>query len=165
MQGLKLIEITKMAMAGLEQISETSAGIRPLPDKWSNKEVLGHLIDSAVVNYSRFVEAEVNMDLVFSTYDQEKWVIRRNYADVKWSEIIKIWFDINSHLAGLIGNIPSGVKTTRHEVHNFDRVAWKTVPQDQPITLDYFIWDYIGHLEHHISQILPDYKPEVIGTY
>jgi hypothetical protein len=44
-------------------------------------------------------------------------------------------------------------------------MAWKTVPKSQPISLDYLIKDYIGHLEHHVRQILPDYTPVMIGTY
>jgi hypothetical protein len=27
------------------------------------------------------------------------------------------------------------------------------VPADQPVTLDYFVRDYIAHLEHHLAQI------------
>ncbi len=36
---------------------------------------------------------------------------------------------------------------------NLDRVAWQTVSQDDPVTLEYFIRDYIGHMKHHLRQI------------
>ena len=37
--------------------------------------------------------------------------------------------------------------------HNFDRIAYRPVPADQPSTLEYFMDDYVLHLEHHIRQI------------
>jgi hypothetical protein len=37
--------------------------------------------------------------------------------------------------------------------HNLNEIGWQTVPPDQPATLDYFVRDYIAHLEHHLSQI------------
>jgi hypothetical protein len=39
-------------------------------------------------------------------------------------------------------------------VHNLDEIAWKTVPAQEPATLDYFMRDYVGHLKHHVRQIL-----------
>jgi hypothetical protein len=34
-------------------------------------------------------------------------------------------------------------------------LARKTVPRTEPATLDYFMTDYVGHLEHHLQQVLP----------
>jgi hypothetical protein len=28
------------------------------------------------------------------------------------------------------------------------------MPRDRPVTLDYFMDDYVGHLKHHLRQIL-----------
>src|SRR5262249_26546499 len=43
------------------------------PGKWSRKQVLGHLIDSASNNHRRFVEAQRRADLDFEGYDQDAW--------------------------------------------------------------------------------------------
>jgi len=32
-------------------------------------------------------------------------------------------------------------------------LAWKPVSRDTPVTLDYFMEDYVGHLKHHLNQI------------
>ena len=42
----------------LTQISETEFAAKPLPHKWSKKEILGHLIDSAQNNIRRFVVSQ-----------------------------------------------------------------------------------------------------------
>ena len=33
-------------------------------------------------------------------------------------------------------------------------IAFRAVPENQPATLDYFMRDYVDHLEHHLKQIL-----------
>jgi hypothetical protein len=38
--------------------------------------------------------------------------------------------------------------------HNLDQIAWKPVPRDRPATLLYFMDDYVGHLKHHLRQVL-----------
>jgi hypothetical protein len=32
---------------------------------------------------------------------------------------------------------------------------WNPVSRDAPVTLDYFMEDYVGHLKHHLNQIFP----------
>jgi hypothetical protein len=49
----------------LTAISDEKAALRPAPGKWSPKEVIGHLIDSASNNHGRFVRAQTTDDLVF----------------------------------------------------------------------------------------------------
>jgi len=38
--------------------------------------------------------------------------------------------------------------------HNLDELAWKAVQRTEPTTLDYFMRDYVAHLEHHLRQAL-----------
>jgi hypothetical protein len=42
----------------LRAISDAVAGARPAPGKWSVKEIVGHLIDSAANNHQRFVRGQ-----------------------------------------------------------------------------------------------------------
>ena len=43
--------------ARLLALTPDQAAARPGPDKWSPKEIIGHLIDSASNNHGRFVRA------------------------------------------------------------------------------------------------------------
>ena len=45
------------AEPALRTIPDAAAGIPLAPGKWSPKEVIGHLIDSASVNHERFLRA------------------------------------------------------------------------------------------------------------
>ena len=51
------------AAARLRGVTEADAAKRPAPGKWSAKEVIGHLIDSAAHNHQRFVRARWQDDL------------------------------------------------------------------------------------------------------
>ena len=42
----------------LTEIGERKMSIKPLPNKWSKKEIIGHLIDSATNNHQRFVRGQ-----------------------------------------------------------------------------------------------------------
>jgi hypothetical protein len=46
-------------------------------------------------------------------------------------------------------------KWSRKEiVGHLHEVAFRTIPSDEPTTLEYFVRDYVAHLEHHLAQIL-----------
>jgi hypothetical protein len=136
-------------------LSEAEASRQPAPGKWSPKEVIGHLIDSASNNHQRFVRAGFTEDLVFPGYQQEKWVEVQRYGDAPWAEIVGLWSGFNRHLARVIEATPVAVRQKLRVRHNLHELAWKAVPQDQPATLEYFMRDYVGHLRHHVAQIFP----------
>ena len=58
------------AAARLVDCADEEAGRAPAPGKWSKKEVIGHLIDSAANNHVRFVRAQATDDLTFDGYDR-----------------------------------------------------------------------------------------------
>lgn len=72
------------AEEALLKISEAESESRLGPGQWSAKEVLGHLIDSAANNHRRFVKAQWQEDLVFSGYDQERWVAVQGFGVQFW---------------------------------------------------------------------------------
>ena len=163
--GDLLKEIIVSVKSNLEKISDEDAAVRPSENKWSKKEILGHLIDSVANNHQRFVRANFKNDLIFNGYEQEKWVHLQGYLQADWNEMINLWYYFNLQLANVIDRIPAEIKHKRHLKHNLNKIAWKTIPADQAASLDYFIKDYIGHLENHLVQIFPDYQPRIIGNY
>ena len=127
---------------------------RPAPDQWSPAEVVGHLIDSASNNHQRFVRAPDKNDLVFDGYAQDEWVARQRYQEAPWEELVLLWQLYNRQLARVMSATPRDVREKVHVRHNLHRVAWRTVPENRSTTLDYFMHDYVDHLEHHLAQVL-----------
>lgn len=121
--------------------------------KWSVKEIVGHLIDSASNNHQRFIRAQFKDDLIFDGYDQNKWVAVQNYYSADWNLLIDCWMNFNLVIINSVINIPNEIMSAERNVHNLDSIAWKQVPVNESVTLDYFIKDYYGHMHHHINQI------------
>jgi hypothetical protein len=76
------------------------------PDKWSKKEILGHLIDSAANNHHRFVRGGCNAAEDFPAYNQNDWVRIQKYNESEWTDLITLWSAYNLHLCDIIDRLP-----------------------------------------------------------
>jgi hypothetical protein len=145
----------------LRKLPASGAGPRAATGKWSPGEILGHLIDSASHNHDRFVRAVWQEDLVFPGYAQDVWVDVQRYHEAPWRELVDLWAAFNRQLARVMAGIPAEVRERPRAVHNLDEIAWRHFPRTSPATLDYFMADYVAHLEHHLAQLLgPDWERE-----
>jgi hypothetical protein len=152
----ELRAIVTQATPALLALSDDRTAERPAPAKWSPREVIGHLIDSASNNHQRFVRARFQNDLVLVGYDQDAWVTLQKYQDEPWADLVTLWRAFNVHLAHVMASIPASVRQREHGRHNLHEINWKPVPADKPATLDDLMADYVGHLKHHLRQILGD---------
>jgi hypothetical protein len=89
------------AIEGFLKIDQASMdwGTKPSVNKWSKKEIIGHLIDSAQVNLQRFVRCtyEENFKLI---YAQDEWVAAAHYQDAEVKEILDLWILLNWQIIG-----------------------------------------------------------------
>ena len=136
----------------LGAVPESEAARRPAPGKWSRKEILGHLVDSASNNHQRFVRARFQDDLVFAGYEQDDWVTAEGWQERPWREILELWRLYNLHLAHVIACTPAELAQRAQTRHNLHLRAWKPIAEGAPATLAWFMDDYVGHLEHHLAQ-------------
>lgn len=148
-----LCERVERAARVLRALPEDQAALRPAPGKWSRKEILGHLVDSASNNHQRFVRARFQDELVFPGYEQDEWVAAQRWQERPWSEIVELWRLLNLHLAHVIGTTPRELAERVHTRHNLHLRAWKKIAEGAPATLAWFMEDYVGHLEHHLDQV------------
>lgn len=141
------------AVPRLQQISESDSQIPRAEDAWSLKQILGHLIDSAANNHARFVLAQLKDDLVFPGYDQDGWVRVNHYRDAPWPQLIELWRAYNLHLLHVMSHADKEKLNTPCTLHTLQEIAFKTVPQSEPVILEYLMKDYVDHLKHHLNQI------------
>ena len=139
-----LREVIKSQMESLLAISEDEAAHITQPDKWSKKEILGHLIDSAANNQMKFVKLLEESEAAIIGYKQDNWVQTQKYQEANWQELLTLWAAYNSHLAHIIEHTPE--EALRHKL---------TVNFSGPFTLEFIMKDYVEHLKHHLLQILP----------
>src|SRR5882672_3541122 len=89
----------------ISAISEQTFSAKPSPNKWSKKEELGHLIDSAHNNLRRFIvgQYETNPKIV---YDQNFWVPAANYQHQTSADLIMLWKLLNRQVFEVLKAMP-----------------------------------------------------------
>src|SRR5713226_3027185 len=76
----ELERILETAGRRMLELDDRAAGAPTAPGKWSRKEIIGHLIDSAANNHQRFVRLQLETEVVMPGYHQSGWVRTQNYA-------------------------------------------------------------------------------------
>lgn len=145
----KIFEIEKQLTA----IDKDLAKTKPKPDKWCINEILGHLIDSAINNHRRFILMQIQDDLVFEGYEQDKWVELQNYIIKDLKTLIETWEILNLNIISSLMEVNPSLWKKEYKVHSFDEILWKEIPKTTAATPEYFVKDYFGHLDHHLKQI------------
>ena len=137
-----LTRMVEEAFNLLSAISDETAAIRPAPREWSKKEIIGHLIDSAANNLQRFIRAQLQAELVFPPYDQERWVELNDYQNGSWQELLLLWKSCNAQLARVIARIPAE-----------KQAATCRIGANPPVTLQFLAEDYVAHMRLHFRQL------------
>ncbi|MDB5136283.1 MAG: DinB family protein [Mucilaginibacter sp.] len=116
---------------------------KPLSEKWSNKEIIGHLCDSAQINLQRFVRCtyEENFKLV---YEQNEWVKVQRYQEMHLPDLLQLWHLLNLQIDRVLRGYPENRLQAQCD-NNKHEVSLHTV--------EWLAQDYIKHLEHHLNQI------------
>ena len=150
----RLTTIVDTASAQMLTITDEEASKPRAAGKWSPKEIVGHLIDSAVNNQARFVRAQMQTDLVFDGYDQETWVRVQRYQERPWLELVRAWQVYNAQVAAVLRAAEQSAIDRPRSRHNLDRIGFKILPPGVDATLGFLMQDYVDHLEHHLAQVL-----------
>jgi hypothetical protein len=140
-----LREILNQVLIPLRNISDEAASLKSRPGKWSKKEILGHLIDSACNNHQKFVRTMEQPHLEFVGYAQNHWVSAQNYQQTDWLALIAFWEMYNLHVAHVIDNVSETVLQNTIMIEGVG-----------PFTLEFIMKDYAEHLKHHLHQIVPE---------
>jgi hypothetical protein len=134
-------------------ISEEQSEQPRAEDHWSSKQIIGHLIDSAANNHARFVLAQLKDDLLFPGYQQDGWVRVQQYQNAPWPQLVELWRAYNLHLLHVMSCVPLEKLTNQCTQHSLQNIAFETVSESEPVTLEYLMKDYVVHLKHHLGQI------------
>lgn len=122
---------------------DTRTRLRREPEKWSPREILGHLIDSAATNHRRFVLGQGPGLERFDGYDQNAWVERQRYHEAPWRDLVALWSAYNRHLAHVIAVTPAAALAN----------SATAADGSGPMTLGFVMEDYVRHLRHHLEQL------------
>ena len=129
--------------ADLMSITEAQSGDPRGAGKWSRKEIIGHLIDSASNNHQRFVRGAQQPGLHLPAYDQEWCVTVQRPNDISWTLLLSLWASYNRYLAHVIASLPTD--SANHLVR---------IGDGAPVDLLWVATDYVEHLKHHVNQVI-----------
>ncbi|MEP6584020.1 MAG: DinB family protein [Ginsengibacter sp.] len=124
----------------LNNLTENEWLDKPDPAKWSKKEVLGHLIDSAQNNIRRFVVAQYEHQPKI-IYAQDNWVASANYQNYITADLINLWQLLNKHMCIILENVPGDASQKICDAGEMRSIEWLAE-------------DYNKHLLHHLHQLL-----------
>ncbi|MBC8112737.1 MAG: DinB family protein [Verrucomicrobia bacterium] len=142
-QTEELLEIIHQYFLAFEQISEEKWTDKPSPERWSKREILGHLIDSAMNNLRRLVVSQYEQNnKIF--YFQNEWVQLQDYQNAPTEEVKILWKLLNLQMARVWNSLPE------EKLQNTCDTGKNSMEQR---TLAFLIDDYLIHLKHHLKQI------------
>lgn len=149
--GRELQRVIDAVADDLARITDAQAAETPAVGKWSRKQIVGHMIDSASNNHQRFVRGVQDRGGQYPGYDQEFCVTLQRPNDVSWRVLVDLWSSYNRYLAHVIGALPANAAPYPMRV--------STNPET---TLLWLAADYVEHLKHHVNQVV---GPKFLTTY
>ena len=141
--GEELLQRVDENEAELLAISDVDASLKPSPSKWSRKEIIAHLIDSATNNHQRFVRGTQFKGGAYPSYDQDYLVGLQRPNVYDWKGLVTLWASYNRYLAHILKQLPGSAA---------EHIC--TIGNNPPWTLLFIADDYVEHLKHHLNQAL-----------
>jgi hypothetical protein len=108
------------------------------------RQILGHLVDSAVNNHHRIVRLQYVNALEFPDYrqDNDRWIAIQNYQEEDWTQLVSFWKLYNLHMVHIIKYVDKDCLD--HTWHDFEGTRE---------TLTTIIEGYLWHLNLHLKEI------------
>jgi hypothetical protein len=129
----------------LRSIDESRAGFRYAPDKWSIKQLLGHVIDSERVFTYRALRFARNDKNPLSGFDQDDFIKGGNFDEQNFTDLI----DEFEHVR----------KSTIHLFKPLSNEAWLRTgtANDDEVSVRALAFIIAGHLVHHVGVLKSRY--------
>lgn len=139
----RLEELINTNFEIISRLSEAEISFKPSSEKWSKKEILGHLIDSGINNLQRFTEIQFEeRSYIIRNYKQNELVKTNDYQHSETKEILDFWKSINNRILYLFS------------IQNEKSLSFEIVFENgDKSNLRLLMNDYVNHLEHHLNQI------------
>ncbi len=124
-------------LALLRNISESQAGFRYAPDKWSIKELVGHLIDTERIFAYRALRFARNDKTPLPGYEQDDYISNASFNDYPLSDLALEFRSVR--------------ESTLFLFKHLDREAWKRrgIASESEVSVRALAYIIAGHELHH----------------
>jgi hypothetical protein len=124
-------------------LDEALTDFRISEDKWTLKEIVGHLIDSASNNHQRFIRLKLSDEIEFPDYRNGEWLQIQNHNDMKFSDLLLLFFYYNRLMTYVILSI------CEESLDHRWNIAWDE--NSTFITLERLANHYVDHIKKHMT--------------
>lgn len=111
-------------------------------DKWTLKEIIGHLIDSASNNHQRFIRLKLSDEIEFPDYKNIEWLQVQSYNEMSFSDLVSLFYYFNKLMVNIIENIEPKSLNNRWNVEWDENTSF--------ITLEKLASHYVEHIKGHM---------------
>jgi hypothetical protein len=125
--------------ARLDRIPDARGDYRYAPDKWSIKEVIGHLSDTERVFAYRALRIGRGDTTRLPSFDDQGYVLEQRAGDRTLADLVEEWSAVRRATLALYRNLPAA--------------AWsrRGTASDQPISVRALAYVIGGHVRHHLD--------------
>ncbi len=120
-------------------LGEADINQKPDPEKWSKKEILGHLCDSCFNNLQRIMRVQYE-DKPMIIYNQVEWVRNQNYQERTLDDVITLWISLHRQFVHVLRSFP-------------EKRLESIIDVGKEVSVKFLITDYLDHHRHHLRQI------------
>ena len=134
-----LVTQLDQVLAHLGPTAEARGDYRYAPDKWSVKEIVGHLCDTERVFAYRALRVARGDSTPLASFEDQAYVEASRAGDRTLADLAAEWGDVRRATIALFGNLPAE--------------AWhrRGIASDQPISVRALAYIIAGHVRHHLQ--------------
>jgi len=138
-EDLKHLFSSRSTFTLLKSIDEEKATHRYEPDKWSIKQVVGHITDHERIKMSRAFWLSRNEKLELWGYDQEALVKNARFDELTMEQLITDIASVRQSSLSFIDTLSEGQLKIEGKARQY------------PVSLEEFLKSIIGHERHHLN--------------
>jgi hypothetical protein len=137
------------------QISEVTAFFRGLPpgkadfayapDKWTVKEIIGHLADTERVMTYRALRVGRGDQTPLPGFDENAWMAPAQFRSRTLDSLVDEWIAVRRATISLFSSLPAGARLAVGTANN------------QPISVRTLAFVIPGHVRHHLRMVRERY--------
>ncbi|MEM9361152.1 MAG: DinB family protein [Bacteroidota bacterium] len=129
----------------LQEIGEEKAKFRYAPDKWSIKQIVGHIADHERIKMFRAFQLSRKERVQLWGYDQELLVKNSRFEQLSLQSLLTDFLNVRKASLSFV------------ETLSQNQLKRKGMAQQFEITLEEFLKSIVGHEKHHLKIIQKRY--------
>lgn len=134
-------------MTFLSSINEEKSAYRYAPEKWSIKQIVGHITDHERIKIFRAFLMSRNKSVQLWGYDQNQLVENSRFDELTMQQLITDFRNVRNASISFVETLAE------------NQLKIKGMARQYEITLNDFLKSIIGHEIHHIKMIKEKYLP------